>query len=304
MLATFPIAMPAGAGDSHPAEILNIWPGQPPGAEARLAPEGDLTKSTDRQVGGERVLRLGNVAAPQIAVYRPPPERATGTTVVICPGGGFSVLAYDLEGTEVAAWLNSLGITAIVLKYRVPFRDPQRRWLAAVQDVQRAMSLVRSRAAEWKIDPRRIGMLGFSAGAVAALRVALAPDQRWYAAADRVDTVSFRPDFAVLVYTANILTADRSRLEGDWVVAADTPPLFFVHAFDDSSPVESAMHLGMAVKAAGISVELHLYDAGGHGYGLRRVAEFPVTSWPDRAREWFTRRGLIASASVNKSTVP
>ena len=147
-----------------PAVTLDVWPGTPPGETKPLPPEADQTKDTDKLIAGRRIIKLGNVSRPQLAVFRPAREKDTGAAVVICPGGGFNILAYDLEGTEVAEWLNSLGVTGIVLKYRVPARDPERRWLAAVQDAQRAMSIVRSHAGDWGIDPKRIGILGFSAG--------------------------------------------------------------------------------------------------------------------------------------------
>jgi acetyl esterase/lipase len=137
--------------------VLNLLPDRPPGEMKELPPEADQTKPEDKLVAGRRVSRIGNVSTPQIAVYRPSPEKDTGMAVVICPGGGHHILAYDLEGTEVAQWLNSIGVTGIVLKYRVPLRDPDRRWRAAVQDAQRAMSLVRSRAAQWNLDPERSG---------------------------------------------------------------------------------------------------------------------------------------------------
>src|ERR1044072_5846875 len=129
--------------------VLNLWPGKPPGEMKELPPEADTTKDTDRLIAGRRIIKLGNVSTPQLAIYRAPKEKDTGASVIICPGGGHNILAYDLEGTEVAEWLNAIGVTGIVLKYRVPFRDPEKRWFAAVQDAQRAMSLVRSKAAEW-----------------------------------------------------------------------------------------------------------------------------------------------------------
>src|SRR5688572_6307731 len=166
---------------------LNLWPGNPPGETKTLPPEGDQTKDSDRLVGGRRIIKLGNISTPQIAVYRPSRDKDTGAAVVICPGGGHNILAYDLEGTEVAEWLNTLGVTGIVLKYRVPTRTPtDRRWTAAVQDAQRAMSLVRSKAAEWNLDPKRIGILGFSAGGETAAFTTLFTE-RLYEPVDAID---------------------------------------------------------------------------------------------------------------------
>jgi acetyl esterase/lipase len=276
-----------------PATVLNVWPGPAPGETKTLPPEADQTKDTDKLVGGRRIIKLGNVSTPQLAVYRPAKDKDTGASVVICPGGGFSILAYDLEGTEVATWLNSIGVTGIVLKYRVPARDPQQRWLAAVQDAQRAMSLVRSQAGEWGLDPARIGILGFSAGGATAGIAALAGEQRHYTPIDRVDTVSSRPDFALLIYAAYFVERGQTQLRADLVLPKNPPPVFFVHAFDDGVPVQNALLLAAELKKAGGSAEVHVYDAGGHGYGLRPVAELPVTTWPKRAEEWLARRGLL-----------
>lgn len=285
---------------AEPAVVLNVWPGTPPGETKTLPPEADITKPTDPLIGGRRIIKLGNVSTPQIAVYRPSRDKDTGASVVICPGGGFNILAYDLEGTEVADWLNTLGVTAIVLKYRVPARDPAQRWLAAVQDGQRAMSLVRSKAAEWGLDPQRIGILGFSAGGATAGHVALAGGQRHYAAVDAVDAVSSRPDFTLLIYTAYFVERGQRQLRADLTIPKDAPPTFFVHAFDDNVPVDNALQLASALKQAGVPAEVHVYDTGGHGYGLRPVATLPVTTWPQRAAEWMTRRGLLRPSASSR----
>lgn len=275
--------------------VLDVWPGKPPGETKTLPPEADQTKDSDKLIAGRRIIKLGNVSTPQLAVYRPSKDKDTGAAVVICPGGGFSILAYDLEGTEVAAWLNSIGVTGIVLKYRVPTRDPQKRWLAAVQDAQRAMSLVRGKAGEWGLDPQRIGILGFSAGGATAAYTALFRDARQYTALDAVDTVSSRPDFALLIYTGGFVERGQTGLNPalPFAITKDTPPMFFVHAFDDGVPVQNALLLAAELKKADVPAELHIYDTGGHGYGLRPVAELPVTTWPARAAEWLARRGLL-----------
>ncbi len=285
----------AGATAAPAPLVLNVWPGKPPGETKPLPPEADQTKDTDKLIAGARIIKLGNVSTPQLAVYRPAKDKDTGASVVICPGGGFNILAYDLEGTEVATWLNSIGVTAIVLKYRVPFRDPQKRWLAAVQDTQRAMSIVRSRAAEWQLDPKRIGLLGFSAGGVAAGYTALFGAARQYDALDATDQVSSRPDFALLIYTAYFVERGQNALNPNlpFAITKEAPPMFFVHAFDDGVPVQNALLLAAELKKVEVPVEVHVYDTGGHGYGLRHVPELPVTTWPKRAEEWLARRGLL-----------
>lgn len=279
-------AMPA------PAMTLNLWPGTPPGDAKQLPPEADQTKDTDKLIAGRRIIKLGNVTTPQLAVYRPAglPADAVVPAVVICPGGGFSILAYDLEGTEVAEWLNSLGIAGIVLKYRVPVRDPAKRWLAAVQDAQRALSLVRTNAAAWKIDPNRVGILGFSAGGATAGLATLLYQTRQYTSVDAVDAASCRPDASLLVYPAYFVDQKTGRLNDEIKVPAKCPPLFFVHAWNDSVSVLNSLVLAAEVKRAGGTAALHVYPTGGHGYGLRRTEE-AVTTWPERATEWLRSLG-------------
>ena len=272
---------------------INVWPGQPPGETNELPPEVDQTKPADKLIAGRRIIKLGNVSAPQLTVFRAPKEKDTGASVVICPGGGHSILAYDLEGTEVATWLNSIGVTGILLKYRVPFRDPEKRWLAAVQDGQRAMSLARSKAVEWGLDPKRIGMLGFSAGGQVAGLVSCFNEQRQYAPVDDVDKVSSRPDFAVLIYPGGLDEKDKPQLRDEVKVTKDSPPMFFAHAFDDNVSVLNTLLLATELKKAGVSAEVHVFARGGHGYGLRHVDGQPVTDWPKSCEEWMRTMGFI-----------
>ncbi len=275
--------------------VLDLWPGQPPGETQELPAEADQTKPEDKLIAGRRIIKLGNVSTPQIAVYQPSPEKNTGAAMVICPGGGHHILAYDLEGTEVADWLNSIGVTGIVLKYRVPFRDPDRRWRAAVQDAQRAMSVVRSHAAEWNIDPQRIGICGFSAGGETAGLTCLL-DERQYAEADAIDEHPCRPDFAILVYPAGFTSKDTPVLRDYIHVPVDPPPMFFVHAFDDRVSADNSLILASALRNAGGSAELHIFATGGHGYGLRPTTE-AVTRWPVRAGEWLHEQGLLSATA-------
>lgn len=276
--------------------VVDLWPGKPPGDTATLPPEADTTKPTDGQVAGKRVMRIGNVATPQLHIYQPAPDKATGAAVVICPGGGHHILAWDLEGTEVAEWLNTLGVTGIVLKYRVPARDKDRRWFAAVQDAQRAVSLVRSRATEWKLDPKRLGVCGFSAGGETAGRAALA-QERFYDRVDVVDDQSHRPDFAMLIYPAYFVEKDEKgkdlpRLRSDLTVTEKAPPMFLVHAFNDPVTPQSSLLLASRLKEVGVPAEVHIYPTGGHGYGLRHTSE-AVTQWNLRAGQWLAEQGLL-----------
>jgi acetyl esterase/lipase len=257
-----------------------------------VGPEQDFTKDTDDLIAGRRIIKLGNVATPEVHVFLPPANMRTGASVVICPGGGFSILAWDLEGTEVAQWLNTLGIAGIVLKYRVPTRDQETVWLAAAQDAQRAISLTRHHAQQWKLDPDKVAVLGFSAGGMAAFKATTA-SQRYYEPVDVVDEKSCRPNRAILIYSAGLPTpsdTDQTKNDAD-AITSDTPPIFMAHAFDDFVPVEGTARLLMALKQAKVPAELHVYDTGGHGYGLRKRDELPVTTWTDPCAAWLRRAG-------------
>ncbi len=292
-LSSLMLGIIATSIQAAPPTILNIWPGKPPGETKDLPPEVDLTKDTDKLIAGKRIIKLGNVSTPQIAIYKPEKSKDTGASVIICPGGGHHILAYDLEGTEVAQWLNTLGVTGIVLKYRVPFRNPEKRWGAAVADAQRAVSLVRSKAAELNLDPKRIGICGFSAGGETAGLTSLFLEERQYTAADDVDKVSCKPDFSILIYPAGFDTKGQAQIRETIKVTKDAPPMFLVHAFDDPVTANNSLALTMELKKAGVPAELHIYDAGGHGYGLRLVSTLPITTWPKRCEEWLSRRGLL-----------
>jgi len=283
--------LPCLAMSLEPALVTPLWPGTPPDDPRGLTgPEKDTSGPNSNQVAGRSVIRLGNVSTPEMHVFLPPADRRTGAAVVVCPGGGYSILAWDLEGTEVAEWLNSIGVTAVVVKYRVPTGSLSPRHKLPVQDAQRALTLARSRAAEWGLKPDRIGILGFSAGGDTAARTAYDGAGRLYTAVDKADETSCRPDFAVLVYTAYQVEKDTVR--PDLAIARDAPPAFLVHAFDDPIPVQNALVLASKMKEAGVPAELHLYDRGGHGYGLRPTDK-PVTSWPKRCEEWMRVRGLL-----------
>jgi acetyl esterase/lipase len=261
-------------------EIIPLWPeGEMPGETGTFGEEADQTKETENLVGGKRLIRLGNVTKPTLSVYPAPADKATGTSVLICPGGGYNILAWDLEGTEVADWLNSVGVTAYVLKYRVPRRPDQDFWLPPLMDAQRAMSIIRARSTD------KIGVLGFSAGGHLAFRTATSHRTRRYEAIDDTDKASTRPDFAVLVYPAYLTEKDGLELLPDFPVDKDTPPSIFIHASDDGIPVQGSIAAYLALKKAGVPSELHAFSAGGHGYGLRPT-EMPVTRWPDPVGAW------------------
>jgi acetyl esterase/lipase len=266
---------------------LNVWPKIVPGEKGDIGAE----KVLPQKKGTKTVKRVTNVVTPTITVYRPKKDKNTGTAVLICPGGGYHILAWDLEGTEVAAWLNSIGVTGVVLKYRVPRRKDGEKHLPPLQDAQRAMSLVRKHAAEWDIDANRIGILGFSACGHLSAAVATNFDKRHYDPIDVVDSISCRPDFAVLVYPA-YLTAKATELAPEIRVGPKTPPTFFVHAGNDRISSENSIAMYLALKKAGVPAELHIYADGGHGFGLR-PSENPVSTWPRQCQKWMASRQLL-----------
>jgi len=215
-----------------------------------------------------------------------PKSGNNGVAVVVFPGGAYRILAIDLEGTEVCDWLNSNGITCVLVKYRVPDTGPYPKSSAALQDAQRALGMVREHAMEWHIDPNRIGVLGFSAGAHLAAALSTHFDQRLYDPVDAADKLSCRPDFAVIVYPGYLAIADQNfAANAEIHPTAQTPPSFIVQAEDDPVHVENATVYFLQLKNAGVPAELHIYAQGGHGYGLRRT-DLPVTTWPDSVLTW------------------
>jgi acetyl esterase/lipase len=240
------------------------------------------------------VIRLGNVSTPTLSIYRPAKEKDTGAAVVVLPGGGYNILAMDLEGVEVCEWLNSIGVTGVLVKYRVPARQGRPRGTAPLEDAQRAVGIVRSRAKELGIRPDRIGVLGFSAGAHLAAYLSTNHEKRAYEAVDERDQVSCRPDFTLLIYPAYLTVRDENdRISPELKIAADTPPTFLVQTEDDGVRVENSIFYYAALRKAKVAAEMHLYPTGGHGYGLRRTDK-AVTTWPLRAEEWLRSLGVLA----------
>lgn len=286
---------------------LKIWPAGAPDANgaataapANAAPEADMTTPKDHAIAGRPVLRLGNVSTPTITLYRPP-HKSTGAAVVVFPGGAYRILAIDLEGTEVCEWLNSAGITCVLLKYRVPDSGPYPQSAAALQDAQRAVGMVRQHAAEWNIDPQRIGVLGFSAGAHLAAALSTHFDQRLYHPLDAADQLSCRPDFAVIVYPGYLALAEQNFAPNAEIhVTAHTPPSFIVQTEDDPVHVENSTLYFLALKNANVPAEMHLYAQGGHGYGLRRTP-LPVTAWPELVITWLHTIQVLPEHRPNAS---
>ena len=299
-------AMPAvslAAEEAKPSLVVPIWPGKPPGETKEFPPEQDTTKPGQKDAGGKPIIRLTNVSIPTLSVFRPAKENDTGTSVIICPGGGHHILAFNHEGTETAEWLTTLGVTGIVLKYRVPRRANQPERLPApgpLRDAQRAVSLVRSRAADWGIE--RIGIMGFSAGGHLAVATATQFDQRAYEPIDDVDKASCRPDFAVAVYPGYFIEQQPAGVEINKGVLApymriptSTPPIFLVHASDDTvAGPENSVAMYLALKQAKVATELHVYARGGHGFGVRKN-DLPCSTWTDRCVAWLQNQGLLGT---------
>jgi acetyl esterase/lipase len=280
-----------------------IWPGTVPDAQTVAGPE-IMTKSVSL-VAGQPWFAVERVARPTMTVYAPK-GRNTGAAVIVFPGGGYMELAIDLEGTEVCDWLTSKGVTCVLLKYRVPFsgeywdeqlrRHVQPKAPMALEDAQRTLGLVRLHAAEWHIDPHKIGVLGFSAGGHMVAALSTHWGQRSYPAVDAADQESCRPDFAVAVYPGHLSLADNSfglNPDIESHITPRTPPTFLLQNEDDHvDRVEDSLSYYAALKKAGVPVEMHLYAQGGHAFGLRRT-KFPVTNWPQLVETWLAAIGMV-----------
>lgn len=270
-----------GTRAAEPDVVLPLWtedvaPGDP--SPHPWGEERDTTPANGDLVAGRRVIRLGSVTRPTLSLYRPKPggpARVRDAAVLVFPGGGYHILAMDLEGTEVCEWLNSLGITAGLVKYRVPQRPGGPAHAAALRDARQALSRMRAHATEWGFAPDRIGALGFSAGGHLAAALAASGTN-----------AATRLDFNLLIYPAYLAEKDApGRLTPAVGVSPETPPTFLVMTQDDPVRPENALYYYLALQQAKVPAELHLYPKGGHGYGLRRTSQ-PVTAWPDRAAEW------------------
>ncbi len=294
-------AQPSGWPPAPGHLTLPLWPGAAPGTASTPGPnaaaETDMTTAKDNLIAGKPLVRLGNVSVPTLTLYKSKRGNGPAPAVVVFPGGGYNILAIDLEGTEVCDWLTSVGIHCVLLKYRVPNTGPYPKSAAALQDAQRAMGLVREHATEWGIEPKSVGVLGFSAGGHLTVALSTHFDQRLYDTIDDADKLSCRPDFAVVVYPGYLALADKNfAANPDINPTADTPPTFIVQAEDDTVHVENAVVYFLALKNAKVPAELHIYAQGGHGYGLRRTA-LPVTTWPQSVEEWLHTIGVLPAHS-------
>ena len=283
---------------------MPIWPGAAPDVQPVAGPEVATTE-TESLIAGRPWVKVGKVSRPTMTVYSPNGKNI-GAAVVVFPGGGYWILAIDLEGTEVCDWLTSKGITCVLLKYRVPGDGLFPRSGAypkspmALEDAQRTMGLVRSRAAKWNIDPHKIGVLGFSAGGHLVAALSTHFEKRLYPIVDVADKESCRPDFAVALYPGHLLenTSKDFQLNPYIPVTSRTPPTFLLQAEDDPvDSVKNSLVYYASLKKAGVPVEMHLYAHGGHGFGLRRT-ELPITRWPQLVESWLGTLGVISESSA------
>ena len=271
-------------------ESMFLWSDQAPGeVMGSIGPE----LIVEPKPGQSRVQRISNVTRPLITHYPADPENSIGTAILVCPGGGYNILAYEHEGTEVCKWLNELGISAVLLKYRVPRRMGRSKHEAPLQDAQRAMGLVRAHSKRWKIDPEKIGILGFSAGGHLSIMTLTSHHSRSYPRVDDADDLSCRPDFGILIYPAYLVDrVHRAQLFREVKIANDTPPCFFAHTGDDHVPAEGSILAYLELEKAGVEGnELHVFPFGGHGYGMKK-SQNPVSGWPKYAEEWMKSLGF------------
>jgi len=282
--------------------VVPIWPGKVPGDLGISGEEKFIqlqVAGKPYQVAGKSTKWLTNVTKPALTVYPPPQDKNTGLAMLICPGGGYHNLGWDVEGEEVAEWLNSVGMTGIILKYRCPRRPGDVKGeppLGPLIDAQRAMSLLRSNAKQWQIDPAKIGMIGFSAGGHLVGATATNFHKRAYQPIDDIDKISCRPDFAIMLYSGYFKLKDKDELSPTIGLPAGIPPLFLVHATDDPiSEVDNTIKMYLAMKHVGASAEMHIYSSGGHGFAVRKVDQLCAT-WTDRCLEWLRTQGFLEKA--------
>ena len=283
------LAMVVGVASVVMAEepqTMNVWPGKAPGDSSGVGKE-------DWQ--GKKVT---NVTEPTLTIYRPAKDKDTGVAVIVCPGGGYKVLMMSYEGEDVAKWLADIGITGIVLKYRVPAPPGVERYLPGLQDAQRSISLVRSKAKEWGINPDKIGILGFSAGGHLTAAACTNFEKRSYPPIDAVDQVSCRPDFGIPIYPGGVIEKGTTQMAPEIAVTKQTPPMFIAQATDDPGS-DNSVYLYLALKHAGVPAELHMYTKGGHGFGIKPTGK-PSATWPERCEEWMRSEGILKPASEAK----
>lgn len=265
-----------------------LFPDGAPGETRRLKEKEDLSGS---KVAGCPVLRISDVSEPTLTFYPAPADNNSGATIIVNPGGGYNILAYNLEGTEICKRFNSHGVNCVLVKYRVPRREGLEKHQAPLQDLQRAIAYTRSHAKAWNIDPDRIGVMGFSAGAHLAAVASNNFNERTYPQVDGFDNVRLRPDFCVLIYPA-YLDGENFSIAPELKVTGNTPPTFIVQTQDDHRLLNSSIFYYYALKEAKVPVSMNLYPTGGHGYGLRNTGDW-VNEWPYRVMSWLREIKMV-----------
>ena len=265
-----------------------LFPNGAPGETTKMIETED---SSGNKRAGCPVSRISNVSEPTITFYPAPADNNSGTTIIVNPGGGYNILAYNLEGTEICKRFNSHGINCVLVKYRVPRREGLAKHEAPLQDLQRAIAYTRAHAKEWNLDANKIGVMGFSAGAHLSAMASNSFSQLTYTSIDANDEVSTRPDFCMLIYPA-YLDGENFSLAPEVKVSDKTPPTFIVQAQDDNSYINSSLFYYYALKEAKVPSALHLYPSGGHGFGLRNTGHL-VNEWPFRAINWLNEIGML-----------
>ena len=278
---------------------LSVWPNLAPGETSRETG----TPQPRRKGENPPITRLIKIRRPTLDVFLP--TKPNGTAILILPGGGFMKVVPDMEGSEAAPFLNQLGIAVFVLRYRTNETTPKAEsaWLRPLQDAQRAMRLIRSKAAEWKIKPDRVGVLGFSAGGQVASILHTAEGEAVYKSIDATDEQSYQPNFSLLIYPWRVLDDKTGQLLPQIRLSKKSPPAFIVHTHDDGSSSIGSVLIYAGLKRHNVSAELHIYENGGHGYGMRARKNSNIGTWPARATDWLVRRGLgsaIGSESAAK----
>lgn len=298
----------SGIGIVHAQTVLPLWPHGTPEPAQTTQPETDVTTNQDNLISGHRTARLTNVTQPSMTVFLPAHSTGVTSAAVVFPGGGYLRLAWDGEGIDVCRWLNSIDMACLLVKYRVPEKGHYPDNPADLQDAQQAMRLARAHAAEWHINPARIGVVGFSAGG--HLAVALSnhyndTSVEGTPAAGDVDTkISARPEFAILGYPAYLATGPDGRtLDPDLVPNPRTPPTFLIQAENDKTYIDSSLVYYRALKDAGVPAELHLYATGGHGFGVY-PAGYPEEHWTHTATDWLRRIGMLPGREQKLAQLP
>ncbi len=281
------VALPFAVASADNKSV-RIWPNGAPDE-----PSGIEEKRKPDKMGSDNVLRVAFVNDPTLKLYPAQTARPTRTTVIVCPGGGYNILAWNKEGTEIAEWLNGIGVSAAVLKYRVPRRDGKKPHPWPLQDVQRAIRLVKHHGSDWKLDVDRVGVLGFSAGGHLTVMAGTHWDAESYDPVDDADKLGCRPDFLVPIYPAYLGDKENPGSLSPLVkVTSKTPPTFIAITQDDADRAIYASLLFVALKRAKVVAELHIYSKGGHGYGMR-PSDNPVSTWPKRCEEWMRISGFL-----------